>query len=63
MRKRKDSNKCFYFKEENGICKHYGGDTEKIEACYTKCKHKSNRKNEVKKNEVLEKCITGVVIE
>lgn len=55
--------KCTGFELDNNTkrCKYYGGSDKVIEACYYNCKKRNKEKNDRK--ELLDKCITGVIID
>lgn len=65
MKKKANSNICLYFeKDESGKCKYYGGRKDTLEACYHDCKKIKNKKTSKKKyQDILDSCITGVIIE
>lgn len=56
------NSKCTGFELDNNTkrCKHYGGSDKVMEACYYNCKKRNKEKND--KKELLDKCITDVII-
>ncbi len=66
MKKKINSNICFFFEEENGKCKHYGGKENILEACFHKCKKIKKKRANQSKSEIrkaLDACYTGIEIE
>lgn len=55
--------RCTGFELDNNTkrCKFYGGSEEVIEACYYNCKKRNKAKDD--KKELLDKCITEVIID